>query len=195
MANSAFSRQIVSALGANVGPYVFGNEINWDYITKTYGEEFRNGYLASANGISEFNDEGYYPSEPFWFICSPQVTEPGEAIVKSLLQEIDNGTFSLYGEDVTRHNMFFYLQELSVGTYLDSAKFETLWRNGLIMCVRRLVHLDHRSVSDNLSEYVTDDMLGESVNTFHTTNEYLKEDEEDGSDQIWEEYCERRGWT
>lgn len=191
MTNSASSRQVISALGAKVGPYVFGNEINWDYIAKTYGEEFRNGYLASANGINEFNDEGYYPSEPFWFICSPRVAEPGEAILKSLLEEMDKGTFSIYGETVSRHNIFFYLQEISLGTYLDSAKFETLWRNGIIMCARRLVHLDHRSVSDDLSGYLNDDMVIESPDTSWRVNE----DVEDDSDRIWEEYCERRGWT
>lgn len=192
MASSISSRSVVVALGATIEPYVFANEIDWNAIANSYGEEFRSGYLASVVGVQDYDDEGYYTREPIWFICASTVSDPRSAIAASLLEEETANRKSGNKEDLTFDRQRFYCDDLNVADYLACANLQTLWRNGILLCRRELAEIKHQRIANDLDDYIPG-AAASRILGFDLPEEIVDENEDD-SDTLWDRYIESRGW-
>lgn len=179
------AKHVLVALGAPIERYAFANVIDWDEVARVYGEEFRDGYLVSVSGSTNYDDEGYYVGEPSWFICVPTIENPKEVISRCFVEERQAGPHGSYDE--------YGYNEIEIGDYLASAKPELLWMNGILLCSRKLLDIPHKTITSNFEETIVFGPHGKFADGKADYPPLIAGlDEDDGEDQ-WEQYYGQHG--
>jgi hypothetical protein len=144
-------RVVVAALGGEIKHYPIRGAVDWDEVVRLYGERFRGGRLLHYEGVSEYDDEGYYQSGEAWVLAAADVDNPGRVIAECLLQEVREASTT---KDA--HINALSWSGVSLGEYADLCNDTLLFQRGIVFAYKADV-VEGESMGDIWSYIEGDD--------------------------------------